>query len=221
MYLIFIKTNFFLSKTFQSARDLERVPSLRLSRLSSNEQMGRFSRIAKQILQAERVSTFMRPPNHKMSTLEVPDAGNDGENSAPVGSGSNRLAAPKSSRREQKKKQPSAQKLSTATLSSRPSQRLTRGVNKSRSVQVSKASTSNTFLRRKFVVQQQQSTDSSCSIEEELLEEMEAPAPYVLNFLYSNDVKTTKTKYAEEWVSNTKFAESGSLSKMTQIKFMF
>ena len=160
----------------------------------------------------------MRPPNHKMSTLEVPDAGND-ENSAPVGSGSNRLAAPKSSRPEQKKKQPSAQKLSTATLFSRPSQRLTRGVNKSSSAQVSKASTSNTFLRRKFVVQQ--STDSSCSIEEELLEEMEAPAPYVLNFLYSNDVKTTKTKYAEEWVSNTKFAESGSLSKMTQIKFMF
>ena len=218
MYLIFIKTNFFLSKTFQSARDLERVPSLRLSRLSSNEQMGRFSRIAKQILQAERVSTFMRPPNKQMSTLEVPDAGND-ENSAPVGSGSNRLAAPKSSRPEQKKKQPSAQKLSTATLSSRPSQRLTRGVNKSSSAQVSKASTSNTFLRRKFVVQQ--STDSSCSIEEELLEEEEAPAPYVLNFLYSNDVKTTKTKYAEEWVSNTKFAESGSLSKMTQIKFMF
>jgi len=190
-----------------SARDLERVPSLRLSRLSSNEQMGRFSRIAKQILQAERVSTFMRPPNHKMSTLEVPDAGNDAENSAPVGSGSNRLAAPNSSRREQKKKQPSAQKLSTATLSSRPSQRLTRGVNKSRSVQVSKASTSNTFLRRKFVVKEQ-STDSSCSIEEEFLEEEEAPAPYVLNFLYSNDVKTTKTKYAEEWVSNTKFAES-------------
>ena len=167
--------------------------------------MGRFSQFVRQILMAK--TRLMA--NKKPSALEA--TGSD-DNSAPVGSGSNRLAAADAKLNRGDQRRSSTLKRSTVT---KPARLSCRGSTARKISSVSKASTSNAGLRKKC---EQPSPESGSTMD---LEEEDVPAPYVLNFLYSNDVKTTKTRYAEEWVSNTKFAESGSPVELAQINFMF
>ena len=176
--------------------------------MSNKSQFGRFSKIAREILNAERVSTYLHPTNTNFKAVDLKPDENI-EKTVPVGSGFNKPSVVSISSNLKKSRLSQKQPSNTSRLSKMrfPSRLSVRGLDRqvcrqSSSSRFSKASSYN-FLRRRYM---QQSSDSGSSTEEE-----ETPAPLVLNFLYSNDANTTRTKYAEEWVSNTKFSDSGSL----------